>query len=91
MSYNIETVGDLSHILAHQVNQQLQSLNITTPESSTTPEQVVVVDNQLKVNFEVANGKGTLNGKELSQEQNDVLHIVLSTIDEKFTLKKLPL
>lgn len=88
VSYNIETVGDLSHILAHQVNQQLQSLNITTPESPTTPEQVVVVDNQLKVNFEVANGKGTLNGKELSQEQNDVLHIVLSTIDEKIHSKE---
>lgn len=88
VSYKLETKGDLSHILAQQVNQHLQSLNITTPNSpAQTEQQVAVVDNQLKVNFDVANGKGQLNGKDLTAEQNDVFHIVLSTIDEKIHAK----
>lgn len=89
---NIDTKGSFSTPLAQILNQRLNSINISSSDSlepqQPQEEQIVVNNNELKVSFEIKNGKGTLNGKEFTTDQNDIIHIVLSTIDEKVQAKK---
>lgn len=89
ISSNIEAKGTFSNPLAQVINQRLNSINVA-PTDSAAPqeEQVVVTNNEVKVSLDITNGKGKLNGKDFTTDQNDILHIVLSTIDEKFQAKK---
>lgn len=86
LSYNLQTKGNLSNILAGEINKKLQSMNTqgdTQPENSQVTEQIKVVNNELTMSFEIDSGIAKLNGKELPSEQQDLVHIVLSTLDEK--------
>lgn len=85
LSYSLNMKSDLSPIVAEQINKKLQSFN-NDPTLIQEP-QITVTNNELQVHFDINNGKGTLNDKNLTPEQQDILHIILSTFDEKFHLK----
>lgn len=86
--YNLETKGSFSDSVANFMNMKLQSFSVPTPNSSEPLSLVTVNANELKVKIELSKGKATLNDKSFSADQNDMIHVVLSTIDEKLHSKK---
>lgn len=97
LNYNINAQGMFAEQLVNTVNGQLNSLNTTSqpvdpsaPVAAPTeqPTEYKVENGQFKLDFEVSEAKGKINGKELTSAQNDVLHIILSTVDERLHGKK---
>lgn len=89
LNYTLETKGSLSNLLAGEINKKLQSMNqpSETTENFESGEQITVVNNELKLSFEIDSGVAKLNGKALPKEQQDIVQIVLSTLDEKMHAK----
>lgn len=85
-SYHLQTKGSLSNLMAQQINQKLESMNVNSPVPAE--QQIAVANDSLNVDFEINHGHGLLNGKDLTSDQQDVLHIILSTIDEKLHSKE---
>lgn len=87
--YNLETKGSFSDTIAQAINVKLQDLNLSAPTEEEPIELVTVNAQELKVAIEIAESKGNINGKEFSKNQNEMLHIILSTFDEKLHDKKI--
>ena len=72
------------------MNTTSQPVDPSAPVAAPTeqPTEYKVENGQFKLDFEVSEAKGKINGKELTSAQNDVLHIILSTVDERLHGKK---
>jgi len=93
LNYSITAKGMVAEQLVNSVNSQIKSLDYASqnqaPDASTeTTPEYKVENGQFKLDFEVVEAKGKINGKELTASQNDVLHIILSTVDERLHGKK---
>lgn len=89
LNYTLTTKGTFSNILAEEINKKLQSVKQSTENLDSLPEeQIIVENNQLKLTFEIDSGVAKLNGKHLPKEQQDIVQIVLSTLDERLQNKE---
>lgn len=76
-AYDLKTKGNISNILAKEINKKLNSLN-------HEEQQILVNNDELHINFDITKGKATLNNKPVSIERQEIINSVLSTLDEKF-------
>ncbi len=93
LNYSINAKGMVAEQLVNSLNGQLQYLDSNSqnqaPDASTeTTPEYKVENGQFKLDFEVVEAKGKINGKDLTAAQNDILHIILSTVDERLHGKK---